>query len=249
MHERFDYFSDIEEHFCRRRGTVLVASTLDWVLMESWKDAGLPLEAVLRGIDATFDKYDRRPHKTRKINSLAYCSQAVLAAAEQMKEAAVGTSREARDSGLERERVALFLEKNSKLFAAAGVPEGAATLVHDYARSLLALARQVRAASTDGTVERSSFESTASTAVAVPEQFSLEDLERRLTVMEEKLFAVLLASTEDDVLVDIRAQAERELAPYRGKMTAPQIEQLLKQCTNKRLLDRYALPRLSLFYM
>ncbi len=111
MHDRFDYFSDIEEHFCRRRGTVLVASTLDWVLMESWKDAGVPLEAVLRGIDASFDKYDRRPSKTRKINSLAYCSQEVLAAAEQMKEAAVGSAREPRDDGLERQRVAAFLEK------------------------------------------------------------------------------------------------------------------------------------------
>ena len=75
---------------------MLVASTLDWVVMESWKDAEVPLEAVLRGIDATFDKYDRRPRKTRKINSLAYCLQEVLAAAEQMKEAAVGSTREAR---------------------------------------------------------------------------------------------------------------------------------------------------------
>jgi hypothetical protein len=97
---RFDYFSDIEEHFCRRRGTTLIGSTLDWSVMESWKDAGVPLEAVLRGIDATFDKYDRRPRKSRKINSLAYCLQEVLEAAEQMKEAAVGSAREARDDGL-----------------------------------------------------------------------------------------------------------------------------------------------------
>ena len=79
--------------------------------------------------------------------------------------------------------------------------------------------------------------------------FSLEDLERRLTVMEEKLFAALLASSPDDLLVEFRAQAERELAPYRSKMTGPQIDQLLKQYTNKRLLDHYKLPRLSLFYM
>jgi hypothetical protein len=224
---RFDYFSDIEEHFCRRRGTVLVASTLDWVLMESWKDAGVPLEAVLRGIDATFDKYDRRPRKTRKINSLAYCSQEVLAAVEQMKEAAVGSTREPHDSGLERQRVAAFLEKNAKAFRSAAVADPVRELVAEDARKLAELAEQVGGES----------------------GFSLEDLERRLTVMEEKLFAALLTSSPDDLLVDVRAQAERELAPYRSKMTGPQIDQLLKQYTNKRLLDHHKLPRLSLFYM
>ena len=76
-----------------------------------------------------------------------------------------------------------------------------------------------------------------------------EDLERRLTVMEEKLFAALMAATPDDELVAVRAQADRELAPYRRKMPAAQIEQLHKQFVHKRLLEDYGLPRLSLFYM
>src|SRR5215813_5351444 len=86
----FNYFTEIEEHFQRRRGSILMLSTLDWALIETWKDAGIPLEAVLRGIDDTFDRYEQRPSKTKKVNSLAYCAQEVLAAAEDMKEAAVG---------------------------------------------------------------------------------------------------------------------------------------------------------------
>ena len=77
----------------------------------------------------------------------------------------------------------------------------------------------------------------------------LEDLERRLTVLEEKLFAVLLAATPDEDMVNVRAEADRELAPYRRKMPAAQIEQLQKQYIHKRLLEKYGLPRLSLFYM
>src|SRR4030095_10656277 len=77
----------------------------------------------------------------------------------------------------------------------------------------------------------------------------LEDLERRLTVLEEKLFAVLLASTPDEEIVTIRAQADRELSPYRRKMPAAQIDQLQKQYMHKRLLEKHGLPRLSLFYM
>ena len=92
MENYFNYFTEIEEHFLRRRGMLLLLSTLDWALIETWKSAGVPLEAVLRGVDDSFDKYDRRPSKSKKVNSLAYCSQAVLAAAEDMKEAAVGAS-------------------------------------------------------------------------------------------------------------------------------------------------------------
>ena len=77
----------------------------------------------------------------------------------------------------------------------------------------------------------------------------LEDLERRLTFLEEKLFTVLLAAVPDDEVLAVRTQADRELAPYRSKMTAPQIEQLQKQYLHKKLLEKYKLPRLSLFYM
>src|SRR5262245_15278143 len=105
MHNYFNYFTEIEEHYQQRRGAGLLLSTLDWALIETWKDAGIPLEAVLRGIDETFDKYDRKPTraKMRKINSLAYCSQEVLAAADDMKEAATGALRktDAVDAGFE----------------------------------------------------------------------------------------------------------------------------------------------------
>jgi hypothetical protein len=77
----------------------------------------------------------------------------------------------------------------------------------------------------------------------------LEDLERRLTVLEEKLFAVLLAAIPDDEIVAVRAQADRELSAYRAKMPGPQVEQLRKQFVHKRLLEKYGVPRLSLFYM
>jgi hypothetical protein len=77
----------------------------------------------------------------------------------------------------------------------------------------------------------------------------LQDLERRLTVLEEKLFAALLTSTPDEEIVGVRAEADRDLAPYRRKMSGPQIDQLHKQYVQKRLLEKYRLPRLSLFYM
>jgi hypothetical protein len=231
----FNYFTEIEERFQRRRGSLLLLSTLDWALIETWKDAGIPLEAVLRGIDAAFDRYDQRPSKTRKVNSLAYCAQEVLAAAEDMKEAAVGVAKEdageAAPKGFDASAITLYLRRNAEQLEQVELParEGiAATAVaRDAAKSLRDLADDL----------------TARPIVR------LEDMERRLTVLEEKLFAVLLAASPDEDVVAIRAQADRDLIPYRSKMPGSQIEQLQKQYTQKRLLEKYKLPRLSLFYM
>jgi hypothetical protein len=235
----FNYFTEIEEHFQRRRGTLLMVSTLDWALMETWKNAGIPLEAVLRGIDAAFDKHDQHPSKTRKINGLGWCSQAVLAAAEDMKEAAVGaastnppSAKSPAGQGFEPETIAAFLRRNADLLHTAKLPHTTGISVHavaeDTAATLRKLAREIESAK------------------SAPR---LEDLERHLTVLEEKLFAALLAATPDEEIVTFRAQADLELSPYRRKMSAPQIEQLQKQYVHKRLLEKYNLPRLSLFYM
>jgi hypothetical protein len=227
----FNYFTEIEEHFQRRRGTILLLSTLDWALIETWKGAGVPLEAVLRGIDAAFDKYDQRPTKSKKVNSLAYCAQAVLTAAEDMKEAAVGAdSPRASTPGFEAAQIAAFLRENAERLEKATLPErkGFATgiLAQETAQALRELADDV--------------------GVKLPR---LEDLERRLTIMEEKLFAALLAVTPDPDLVAVRAEADRDIAPYRRNMMAAQVEQLHKQYVHKRLLERCGVPRLSLFYM
>jgi hypothetical protein len=228
MENYFNYFTEIEEHFQRRRGTTLLLSTLDWALIETWKGAGIPLEAVLRGIDTTFESYERRPRKAqRKVNGLAFCSQEVLAAAEDMKEAAVGVaSPPGRDrAAFDPKEIAAYLERNAARIDAAKLPEAPLTLAAETSRSLRDLGSGLSA------------------------NPKLEDLERRLTVMEEKLFAALLASTADEDLVSLRAEAEREIAPYRSKMPGVQIEQLQKQYVHKMLLERHRLPRLSLFYM
>ena len=235
MENYFTYFTEIEEHFQRRRGGMLLLSTLDWALIETWKDAGIPLEAVLRGVDGAFERYEKRPSK-RKVNSLAYCAQEVLAAAEEMKEAAVGASSGKkpgeRPAGFQAAEIVAFLRRNADQLLSARLPErpgiSGLALTRETAGTLRELASDMESRSTPP---------------------RLEDLERRLTVLEEKLFAVLLAATPDEEIVTVRAEVDRELAPYRRKMPAAQIDQLQKQYLHKRLVEKYGLPRLSLFYM
>ena len=227
MENYFNYFTEIEERFQQRRGALSLLSPLDWALMEIWKDAGIPLEAVIRGIDASFDKWEQRPKRTRKINGLAYCAQEVLAAAEEMKEAAVGGKLQAKESAaFEAAVVIAFLRGNADELERASLPESAQNVAAECTAGLREVA--------------TGFE------LAAPQ---MEDVERRMTVMEEKLIAAILAGTPESALLQVRTEADRDLAPYRGRMTAPQIEQLHKQYVQKRLLEQHRLPRLSLFYM
>jgi len=227
----FNYFTEIEQRFQQRRGTGLILSTLDWALIETWKDAGVPLEAVLRGIDVTFDHYDRRSSKTKKINGLAWCSQEVLTAAEEMKEASVGAQRETRPSspGFSQAEVAAFLERNAGALLKVHAPPVVAAVARECAHELADRA--------------------AGLADPTSEQPHLEDLERHLTVLEEKLAAALTTNAPAAALLQLRTEADREIAPYRSKMPAIQIEQLRKQFVHKRLFEQATIPRLSLFYM
>jgi len=231
----FNYFTEIEERFQRRRGALLLLSTLDWALIETWRDAGIPLEAALRGIDAAFDKYEARQRRgrMRRVNGLAWCSQAMMEAAEELREAAVGTAPAAtsatRESGFEQERVAAHLEAAATALDAATVATEACAAT---AARLRELAGEVRTAETENA-----------------EAHDLEALERTLTVLEEKLFGAVNTAAPEDLLVGLKAHAARELAPYRSRMGVVQLRQVEHQFIQKQLLVHYNLPRLSLFYM
>jgi hypothetical protein len=240
----FNYFTEIETRFQQRRGSILMLSTLDWALIETWREAGVPLEAILRGIDSAFDKHDAQllragRRRVRKVNGLAWCAQAVLEAVEQSREAAIGatsaTSESAapRESGFEPARIARYLKSNAALLAkaAAKLALPASTVATDAANRLRSLAAEALASN-----------------LAPPASY-LEETDRTLTVLEEKLLAALLTATPEAELVALRGQADRELAPYRGKMQAVQIKQIQQQFLRKRLLEAHSLPRLSLFYM
>ena len=226
MQNYFNYFTEIEEQFQRRRGSLLLLSTLDWALIETWREAGVPLAAVLRGIDDAFDKYEARqrsqPNKRlRQINGLAWAAQAVLEAAEQMKEAAIGASpaESTAETGFEAERVTAYLRET-----AAAMESAAPAAISPIATRLRELAQSAASQ-------------------------RLEELERTLTALEEKLFALLLTQVEEEQLVAFKAEAARGLAGYRSRMSAVQLKQIEQQFVHKRLLEHYRLPRLSLFYM
>jgi len=232
----FNYFTEIEEHFWKKRGAHLLVSPLDWAIMETWQKAGVPLETALKGIDRAFESYQRsRRGAGKPLKSLAYCTDAVLEAAEESQEAAVGAQPSngggPMKEAFSRGDVRAYLERNIELLRKAAERVAAA---------------QPAVVESLGNVANSL--SGALTLLDSPGQVDLEDLERRLTILDEKLHAALLSHASEELMLKIRREVDSQLAAYRRKMKAAQLAVVEKQYLQKRLLDEYRLPRLSLFY-
>jgi hypothetical protein len=235
----FNYFTEIEQYFWQKRGAHLLVSPLDWAIVETWQKSGIPLSAVLKGIDRAFESYarSRRAAGGRQMKSLTYCVDAVLDAADEEKEISAGTGPAGRiatkkEETFSRETLRAFFAKNcGRLSAAVGDSQALqpelATRVTEISKRLADLLPLLDS----------------------PAALDLEDLERRLTVLEEKLAAALTGAAPEDFLLEVRRNMDRQLAPYRRKMNATQLAQLERQYLQKRLWERYNLPRLSLFYL
>jgi hypothetical protein len=235
----FNYFTEIEEYFWRKRGAHLLVSPLDWAIVETWQKAGIPLGAVLKGIDRAFESWQRsrRAAGGRQLKSLAYCVDAVLDAAAEAQEAAAGTGPEVHHprpttEPFSREELRKYFERNSAKLQAAAEK-------HRTARPALA----TRVADTAKRLHE------ALPLLESPGGLDLEDLERRLTVLEEKLAAALSADADEEAMLSIRREMDRSLAPYRRKMSVEQLAQLERQYLQKRLFEQFDVPRLSLFYL
>ena len=217
----FNYFTEIEDHFRRARGTGLfLLSPIDWALIESWKNAGIPLEAVLRGIDVAFEKWRARKQRTQMVNSLAFCAQPVMVEAEQMAGTAESRAeRQERKAPFALETLQEYLARNARTLAAVPGFAEIATGVE----ALLAVSGELYG--------------------------DLEQMEQRLTALEDKMIATARAHQSEDALFRARRDLDQQLKPYRGRMTAPQVAMLEKQYLERRLLEDAGLPRLSLFYL
>lgn len=226
MTNYFNYFTEIEEHFQRARGTALfLLSPLDWALIEIWKNSGVPLAAVLRGIDVAFEKWRAKRARAQQVNSLAFCAQAVMVETQRMADAVQNGEQPkpetAATSPFPDDAMRRFLEDNAAAIRATGVPE--------YSGVALSLDQII----------------TALPALAA----DLESLEQRLTVLEQKLVAFARTrQTEEQALASRRA-LDTYLRPYRSRMTAPQIAMLETQFLERSTLEATGLPRLSLFYL
>jgi hypothetical protein len=232
----FNYYTEIEEYFWKKRGAHLLVSPLDWAIMETWQKAGVPLEAVLRGIDRAVESYGRsRRGAGKALKTLAYCTDAVLEVAEEMNEAATGSApragRAAAAPAFAVQELCAYLAKN------VAQTRAAAANVSGTLPNLGARLNEI-ASAVEG----------VSVLLDAPGILDLEDLERRLTVLDDKVYAAVTADASEELLLRVRREMDGQLALYRRRMKAEQIALVEKQYLQKRLLEEFGLARFSLYY-
>ena len=210
----FNYFTEIEEYFQTKREVFTRLNTLDWVLVESWKDQGVPLDCVFKGIDRAFS----RPNAKRKIGSLAYCIKSIAEVCDEQKD--LRTEKPVVPE-LGSEEVSGFLEK-----CAAAIEKLVATFP-EFGSRFGGIAKSIRALSVT----------------------NLREVEQTLNALEEKLVELLKIASDDTLLVELKRDLDSELNPFRSKMSADQLAMLEQQMWRRKLMERFDLPRLSLFYL
>jgi hypothetical protein len=248
----FNYFTEIEEEFVRRRGKPLLVSPMDWALIESWKNTGIPLHIVLRAINSAFDAYDARPRRHRKVNSIFYCQQEVEAAFSEYRLALVGGSPEqqtADPSGASRRARRKTEKETGPIF-----PRD--VLLDFFRRSdeELALAELFAAQSGRPSIEDALRRARARLAeilreIESSEIVDAEGIERDLDGIDRLIMECLNSWTGSEGVQAIRTEAESQLRPYRKKMDERVYDQTVRNFISRRLRETHQIPRLSLFYI
>jgi hypothetical protein len=233
----FNYFTEIEDAFVRRRGKHLLLSSMDWALIESWKEMNIPLHVALRGVEKAFDSWESKPRK-RSVKSLLYCQEEVEAQFAEWLESQVGSG-ENEDSAnaageplpFARPAVVEHLQRGRAHLTAIAESSDAEEILKETIVRAIALLDELE----------KDF-----VATAMP---SAQKLETSLTGVERMLGESISASISPERLLELKAEVKQQLKPYRSHMDQKVYEQTFDNLLLKSLRDAFKIPRLSLFYL
>jgi hypothetical protein len=157
--EEAEYFQRIEEHFGQRRGGPLVLSPKEWLLVQRWREKGIPLPIVLRGINMAFDRFAASGPRPDRLNTLSYCAQHVETAWEEHRRAHAGSTEATTRKSIDMPSPAVLhlraVATSCRRAVSPSLPDVASTALESAAQELDALAErtasgEVDAASLDG---------------------------------------------------------------------------------------------------
>jgi hypothetical protein len=235
----FSYFSEIEDTFVRRRGKHLLLSPMDWALIESWKERGVPLHVALRGIEHSFDSYEAKKRK-RSVKTLLYCQEEVEAQYAEWLESRVGSHDEAQEQSA----------------GDADFPFPRAAVLAHLARSREELMKRAGAR---GPTSANEFCEALTRATALLEELehdyaaavhpNARKLEESLTGIERMLDDGIRKAVSDDDLNSIGAEIDGLLKPYKRQMDKAAYADTYENLLRKRLRELLGVPRLSLFFI
>ncbi len=229
----FNYFTEIEDAFVRRRGKHLFLSPMDWALMETWKQQGIPLHIVLRGVEKSFDSYEARPRK-RTVKSLLYCQEEVEAQYAEWVEARVGSATGAAEP-----------ESDKTPFSFAAISEH----LQRTRNALTELAKSRNDDLSEALTRAVALLLDIEKDFASGATLDTRKLEDSLTGLERMLNDSMLSVAGPSTLDEFKKGVKDQLKPYRAQMDAAAYKQTFDNLLLKRLREQFAVPRLSLFFV
>ena len=236
----FNYYTEVEDAFVRRRGAHMLVSPLDWSLIESWKEIGVPLHIVLRAVEQAFDAWDAKPQRHRRVNSIFYCQQAVESCYAEYRQSLVGAAEETAtpeaddaDSPFPRPKVEAYLERVAGDLDRArerAASKGLEGLAEALGRAGVRLG-EIRA------------------SLAAAARLDAEGLERDLTSLEAVVLEGLVEHGEAEHAEAAREEAKSQLKAHKKNMDKAIYQQTFDKFVARRLRELNHVPRLSLFFM
>lgn len=221
----YNYFTEIEDTFVRRRGKNLLLSPLDWAMIEGWQERGIPLHVVIRAIESVFDGYDKKPAQPRAIKSLFYCREEVEAQFVEWSASQAGKSASVEngsDENLSKEEIRKFIDDViGKLNESAD-----ANLKEDLGRATARLTELKD---------------------NLPDEVAL--VEPTLHDIEKFLDRALLTNADPEHLKSVKKEITAQLKSYKSGMEAEAYQNTFGLMLLKRLREDAGVPRLSLFYL
>ncbi len=159
------YYRAVEDQFAALRGTPFLFSPKDFALLRSWREAGVPLAAVLAGVGEAWER--RRERDGEPISSLAYCRHAVLRHAKRLAAARTGEA-EAVDALDVAASLRLLADDVAEAAAGWGHVPGVATVLRNLERAIATLPVGGESAALDETLAGLEFAALEALARALP---------------------------------------------------------------------------------
>jgi hypothetical protein len=237
----FNYFTEIEDHFVRRRGKHLFVSPMDWSLIATWRDSGIPLHVAMRGIDIAMDSFFSKPNRRGTVNSLFYCHETVMEEYERHLESHVGEEAEpdekksasGPEEGPDKDTVKKFLTariSEIKSLPAKLLGQQSGTLVEAVDRVLSRLEEIAK-------------------DLADTVRVNLESLDRDLAILDDVLTTELRTAVTPEQMREWEEEAKKELKIYRKRLPKETYKKILENFLRGKIHRLFDLGELSLFHL
>ena len=231
------YCRHVEAYLCaRNEGHLIRIVGPAFELVTAWSAGGVPLSVVRRAVDRACARR-QGPGKRRRPLRIEYCQADVLDLFDDWKRAiGVGMGGPSSDAD----------PRTGEEGGAAAARRRASLSAHlERVVARLSACAVSEPGSLGGRAGEAAAEMEAVRAAGVPRGKARQQLVDRLAELDAGLLAAAREAAGEPLLLRLREEAERELAPFRDRMERGAFRRAVAAGRDRLLIDHFRLPRLA----